>query len=321
MIEFKKYSDIDNAREGYTTAILAQTDPVSYWVAHEKIHGTNFSIWITENEIKYAKRSGFITEGDNFYGYKNVMQILAPSFATIQDFIKSKATSKIPIDTITIFGELFGDGIQKGVQYPLGKHFFAFDTMIDGKYCSHEFHTWLCTASDIPLVPFIQAGSLLTLLELQPEYLTALNPIADNYAEGIVIKPVVPLYLLNGSRVIIKLKNAKFSERKSKSAIPRVLTLSDVAHQLVEELATYITDNRMYNVISHIGEVTAKDFGKVQGLLIQDCVKEYINEGNPDPVTQHKEEWKIMHKLLCQLSNTMLRPIFINMITGNITGN
>ena len=42
-----------------------------------------------------------------------------------------------------------------------------------------------------------------------------LPAIEDNICEGIVIRPVTPMYLRNGSRVLIKSKNERFAERKS----------------------------------------------------------------------------------------------------------
>lgn len=306
--EFKKYSDIENVREDRIAFLnTLMIDPSIYWVAHEKLHGANFSIWINKDEIRYASRQQWVDE--TFYNCKTVLDNLLPNVIKIQNSIKAWGTSG---EVWTIYGELFGDKIQKGVLYPQGKHFKAFDIMIDGKYIDYEKFQHICSQYDLPTVPFIQAGTLESLLELPVEFLTRLNPIVDNVAEGLVIKPNQVLFFPNGNRIIFKRKAARFVEKNStKRVITNTKNMSSYAVNLIKELEPYINTNRLNCVVSKLGPVQLEDFNKLQGLLIQDCLKDYEIDTNTDNVKdKFKDDWKAIHKQLCVLTVPVVKALF-----------
>jgi len=86
-----------------------------------------------------------------------------------------------------------------------------------------------------------------------------LPDIEDNICEGVVIRPVEPQYLRNGTRVLIKNKNARFAEKKSVKKRNKLFSehvpYSDALKSLLPEVEAYVTEARLSNVISHIGEV------------------------------------------------------------------
>ena len=107
-----------------------------------------------------------------------------------------------------------------------------------------------------------------------------LPAIDDNICEGIVIRPVVPMYLRNGSRVLIKSKNERFAEKKSvkkrNKLFAEPIPFSEALQTLIAEGEAYVTVNRLINVVSHIGEVHfPKDFGKVMGLFSKDVLDDF----------------------------------------------
>ena len=50
--------------------------------------------------------------------------------------------------------------------------------------------------------------------------------------------------------------------------------------RVLEIFSEYVTWNRVSNVLSHIGTVTAKDFGRVMGLTMKDIINEAAREGH-----------------------------------------
>ncbi len=71
--------------------------------------------------------------------------------------------------------------------------------------------------------------------------------------------------------VAIKCKNSKFSEKaKSDKPIKAKVELTENDKRVLEIFSEYVTWNRVSNVLSHIGTVTAKDFGRVMGLTMKD---------------------------------------------------
>lgn len=75
-----------------------------------------------------------------------------------------------------------------------------------------------------------------------------------------MIRPVVPMHLANGSRVLIKSKNARFAEKKSVKKRNKLFAeptpYSESLQALLPEIEAYVTENRLNNVVSHIGEVS-----------------------------------------------------------------
>ena len=132
-------------------------------------------------------------------------------------------------------------------------------------------------------------------------------------AEGYVLKPCYPSWLHNGNRVAIKCKNSKFSEKKkSDKPIKAKVELSEADNKLVGILACYVTLNRVNNVISKIGEIGPKDFGKVMGLTVQDILEETSREGIT--LTQ-ADNPSLVKKELVKMVQDVLRPAWIELVS------
>merc|ERR1712146_591362 len=67
---FKKYSSIENSyRKKFIEKLIYEDKTGGEWIVTEKIHGSNFSLWIDrtvlgEIDIRVGKRSGFIEEAE-----------------------------------------------------------------------------------------------------------------------------------------------------------------------------------------------------------------------------------------------------------------
>jgi len=74
-MEFKKYSEIENAyRKAYIEYIEQVGLSGGEWVVEEKIHGSNLCIYYNGIEFKYAKKTAFIEEDENFYNCHKVVE-------------------------------------------------------------------------------------------------------------------------------------------------------------------------------------------------------------------------------------------------------
>lgn len=122
-MEFKKFSSLENTyRQNLIDKVQYEGKDGGVWVATEKIHGANFSFWCNGDEVKVASRSQFVD--GTFYNCQSVINRYAEGILTwcqeknVKDFV--------------VYGELYGDGIQKEVKYGQ-KDFAAFDIVIEGK--------------------------------------------------------------------------------------------------------------------------------------------------------------------------------------------
>lgn len=302
---FEKYSSLENHYNGKFIEKIrgAGFDMHTVeWVAREKIHGTNFSVIITPTEIVPAKRTGPILEGESFFGHEIIMKKYKNSFAKMQNMLNT-----MDLVSVQIFGEFAGGGIQKGVDYG-EKDFYVFDILADQggetQYWDDYVVESFATGLGLKLAPLLGRGSFAELSQYVNDFKSIVNyynelvdttdlehankhvfgPQASSetgVAEGYVLKPVNPKFFNNGTRVAIKCKNSKFSEKaKSDKPIKAKVELTDTDKRVLEIFSEYVTWNRVSNVLSHIGTVTAKDFGRVMGLTMKDIINEAAREGH-----------------------------------------
>ena len=79
-------------------------------------------------------------------------------------------------------------------------------------------------------------------------------------------------FLINGSRALLEHKSDRWRERSQKQRTARVpVEVPAYVADLRDELRTYLTENRLLNVLSKLDPVTIKDFGRVMGAFSADA--------------------------------------------------
>lgn len=294
-MEFRKFGSLENTyRTNLLEKIQYEGKDGGLWMATEKLHGANFSFWCDGTKVKVASRTQFVD--GTFYNCQAVIN-------KYQDLVMQLWLNESMGDDSTelsVFGELFGGNVQKEVQYG-EKDFRAFDVVVNGAPISKALAQEGCLEVGIPFVPVIAIGTFADCLTLSNTFKSTLTPEGyeeDNTSEGLVIEPVEPNWFNNGSRIYFKNKTEGFSEKKRKPKEHIVFELSDEESELMNELLTYNTTQRVSNVISKIGQVTNKDFGKILGLTTQDLLEEFTKETEQDPKQIAESNWKSFLKLL-----------------------
>lgn len=309
MSEFKKFSSLENTyNKKFLEKVMLHPCYTGEWIATVKAHGANFSFWWDkENGVSVASRSHFVD--DSFFSCTDVINRHAADFAADCEVFN-------PESVVVVYGELIGGNIQKEVQYG-EKRFVAFDVVIDGKV----MHKWdalrMAQGMNFETIPVIACGSLEDLLTISPEFICplAVEGSSHNKAEGIVIEPVEPAYLHTGSRVYLKQKSKAFTEKKDKVKVEKPVTnLSENAIKVVEDLVIRCTEARVLNVLSKIGEVNEKQFGKLFGSYLQDILEEVKREENYEPKTQAGDEWKAVNAEMTKAATPVVRKVFIEQI-------
>lgn len=296
---FKKFSSLENSyRQNLIDKVQYEGKDGGLWIATEKIHGANFSFWCNGEEVKVASRSQFVD--GTFYNCQAVINRYSKG---ILDWCKSKG-----VNNFVVYGELFGDGIQKEVKYG-EKDFAAFDVVIGGKIL--DKHTAQSVVDDCGLffAPIIKVGTFKECMELNNTFRSVLTPDdyeGENTSEGLVIEPIKPAWFANGSRIYFKNKTAAFSEKNREPKEKKVFTLSDEETELMNLLLEYNTEARVSNVISKIGEITNKDFGRILGLTVQDLLEDFTKDTEREPKVEAENNWKDFIKVLqAEVSKTV----------------
>lgn len=309
-MQFKKFSSLENTyRTNLTEKVAEEGIPTGYWIVTEKVDGANFSFWCDGEQVKVASRNQFVD--GTFYGCQEVIDEIAPK---ILAFCSDNDTQ------IVIYGELYGDGIQKRVNYGK-KSFVAFDV-----HCANsnnpvdkEFAIDLCERIGIPFAPVLLRGNFEECLAVNNTFKSLLTPEGydgANIAEGVVIEPVTPAWFRNGSRVYFKNKSEKFSEKKEKQKVKvsEELSLSEASQSVLHNLTSYVTESRVVSVISKIGKVDTKDFQRILGLTVQDAIEEYEKDTEANVKDICGEEWKVVLKILSGLSAHIVRSEFVKQL-------
>ncbi|MCB9226304.1 MAG: RNA ligase, Rnl2 family [Chitinophagales bacterium] len=332
MMKFKKYNSIENS---YQKKVIEQIYFHGFnnhiFVVQEKVHGANFSFITDGNEILCAKRSGFLAKDEQFYNYqyvlKNHKERILKLFKKVKKIYKN-------IETISIFGELFGGFyphdkvaqaanmtmVQKGIHYCPENDFYAFDILVNTEtYLDVETCNKLFEETGFFYAKTLKKGTLKTVLKYPNLFISnipkwkGLPTIKNNTCEGIIIRPETPLVFGNGSRVILKNKNEKWAEKVKKQKVERIdMPLTEDARNAWNNLECFITSNRLKNVLGKEGEFEAKMIGKLIGLMAQDVLQDFLKE--------HAEIWESIDKTEQKKLKKMMNNSIVALIKKGLMG-
>lgn len=173
------------------------------WEFTEKIDGTNIRI----NYMDYPAIVRFGGRTDN-------AQIPTRLLAYLQDIFMPTLFDNAGLSNITLYGEGYGAGIQKGGgnYIPNGQEFVLFDVVIHGEdqdwWLSGKNVDDVANKLGIRSVPVIGHGTLYDAINMVKDGLT--SEWGDFEAEGIVARTVVQLFNRKGERIICKIKGRDF---------------------------------------------------------------------------------------------------------------
>lgn len=208
---FRKYTGIENAKNHPHTFV--EGEPV---IVTEKIHGTNFRAgyvpFYADTLWKKVKRFfGMAPEFEFVYGSHNVQlqsKLLYKGF--YDSNVYAEAVVKYRLKDVlkpgeVVYGEIYGDGIQKGYAYGSGKgqrDLALFDVMIEGQYLDPlAFEKW-ADARQLPRVPVLYRGPF------NREHVKSLT-VGDSVLaptqkvrEGVVCKPLEEATAYLGRKVL-----------------------------------------------------------------------------------------------------------------------
>ncbi|SHG66105.1 RNA ligase, Rnl2 family [Chryseobacterium sp. OV279] len=334
---FKTYNSIENA---YQTRVIDQIRLQGFgdevFIVQEKVHGANFSFFTDGKDIKIAKRTAFIEKDEKFY---NAHLILERYRKNVIDLFQKVKTIHPELETVVIYGELFGGGykhrevepvkeaikVQKGIEYAPHNEFYGFDIKLNGTtYLDTDVVNQIFEETGFFYAKIVFQGSLEDALRFPnvfdskiPGWL-GLPEMENNMCEGTIVKTLKTRYFGNGARVILKNKNDKWVERskmvkKDRKDVQKPADFSENAQNIWEEIQRYATVNRLHNVVSKVGEFEPKMIGKIIGLFAQDILEDF-GKDFPDAFTSvEKDEQKRINKKLNTLVIDFIKEEFMTL--------
>lgn len=167
------------------------------WEFTEKVDGTNIRvIWDGHNVI-----FGGRTEGSQLPAFL-VTRLTQLFQGTANEQVFEQLWGETPV---VLYGEGYGTKIQKvGSSYRDDQDFILFDVAVNGLYLRRDDVEDVARKFGIDVVPVVHRGVLQDGVDLIKGGLK--SNWGEFYAEGLVAKPVVPLYTRLGDRIITKIK-------------------------------------------------------------------------------------------------------------------
>ena len=306
-MEFKKFTSLENTyRQNLLDKVVLEGLDEQLWIVTEKVHGANFSFWYDGKDFKVASRNQFVD--GTFY---NCQSVINKYEQKIKDWFNSDHLSEI--ESVVIYGELYGQGIEKEVVYG-EKDFAAFEVHVNGDVQYKDVAIHICEEIGLKFVPVLFQGTFQDCMKVENTFQSHLTPLGfegENFAEGVVIEPVNPAWFKNGSRVYFKNKTEAFTEKKKKKEHKPTIGLSEVEQALLDNVLEYNSPQRVSNVISKIGQITNKDFPKILGLTIQDILEDFQKETSTDVKKVAEENYKLWSKSLQKEVTKTVREEFV----------
>lgn len=270
---FKKYNSIENSYQGkYINRWLANNEGLKTetYIITEKVDGANIQIYFEPNtEYKVGKRSCFIEKDSNFFDIGTVLKDFEEQFKKVQHNVN------ITNRSVRLYGELYGQGVQKRVNYSDKKSLIFFDVEVNGElHCPRDTMSYL-DMFDLPKVPIIAIKKgIVEALETNETFDTLLNPIEGNVSEGLVIRPFHKNYHNVDELFILKKKSEKFAEKEITKG--KVKTFDEGTFKYNQLFRDYINENRVLSIFSKHGPIKEpKQLGEYIKLILEDATEDF----------------------------------------------
>lgn len=211
---FKKYTSIENLKN--YPCLFEQGELVHIT---EKIHGTNFRAgWVRTHAGTWLKKVlkffGLLPEWEFVYGSHNVQLQSRPYNGFYEKNVYSEAVINYGLEKAlrrgeVVYGEIYGDGIQKGYNYgcpPGVRKLVIFDVLRGGSYLPHDAVVSFCSDEMLPVVPTLYTGPF--CLDKAKELASGGSVLypEEKIKEGVVVRPFSESTTYMG-RKILKLIN------------------------------------------------------------------------------------------------------------------
>jgi hypothetical protein len=241
--------------------------------AMEKIHGTSA-------HIKYKKDivAGTPAEITFFSGGGSFQNFVAL-------FNKEDLMARFDLfgkENITVYGESYG-GKMQGMSGTYGKEmrFVVFDIEIDEHFLGVENADNVAQKLGLEFVHYKRIPAKIEDIDAErdaPSVQAVRNGILEpKQREGVVLRPIMELFDVNGGRIISKHKGEGFGETKTERKVddPEKLMVLSKANEIADE---WVTENRLEHVLQKLPGCEMKDIPKLIDAMYEDVIREAEGE-------------------------------------------
>lgn len=252
-----------------------------------KIHGTNSSVGLDlkDNSLFYQSRNRVLSLDDDNYDFAKYIEDNKSEFLKIFDEIKNKINTE-KYDSIIIYGELAGKGIQNKVAVSQIDRFFApFSIVGVNKDTVDELDVKLSINESIRFYPIETFGVYNVQLDLDNVHL-AQQEIKDLTISVENECPVGKYFGVSGTGEGIvftdETKQYSFKSKGEKHSVSKVKVIADVDIEKINKIKDFVdysvTENRLNQGIEYLKEMNKEldisNMGDFLRWLANDVLKE-----------------------------------------------
>lgn len=259
------------------------------WTAAEKVHGAHFAVVCEGDTVRAAKRRDLLGDEDldAFFGVSRIWPQLLVAAGRFAAAVRAGRAVRGGDAVVTVYGELAGgryphpdvpaapgvDPVQTGVWYAPGLRWLPFDATVE----TADGRVWLADrdlraaagAAGLSCVPLLARGPLNSLQDLPAAFpsrvpaLFGLPELADNLAEGYVLKPAGEWRESEAGRPVLKVKQKAFAEDErydgARPYLPPPEGAAGAPAWLLVQASALLTPTRAAAAVSKLGPRTAPE--------------------------------------------------------------
>ena len=173
------------------------------WYFTEKVDGTNIRVIWDGYRVSFKGRTDraqipahLVNRLEELFGGENKEELFEQTFGKKE---------------VILFGEGFGEKIQKGGGLYGPVDFILFDVYIDGFWLNRGNVFDIADTFDIRTVPVVGVGTLDDGVEFVSGH--PKSRLRDAEMEGIVARPMIQMFSRTGDRIIVKIKCRDFDRK------------------------------------------------------------------------------------------------------------
>lgn len=272
---FLKYPSIENHYQGGTISRwLSQFPEIQneLFTVTEKLDGANFQIIITDDAVQYASRNQLLEIDSNFFDWQRLMLTgeNARMISALQDLLHQDQ-----LESLHVYGELYGAGVQKRIDYGPDKYFRVFEMRVNG-----DIQPSVDTQEMLSLIGF--AHKFVPVLAEIRGLQAALDYELPEGAEGVVIAPANRVYAKDtGETFRLKKKSKVFNDQmKVKTGKTPKLFVSTPEYEVAYAIwESYFSDNRLADLFSKEGYIESpQQIGRYIKLMSDDVKVDFFKD-------------------------------------------
>lgn len=262
MADFKLYPDIERYTAKHAISLFKNV------VATEKADGSSVRFGLVDGVYRAGGRNV------EFNGTKLMDSFGAEKWLNEHD-AEGRLRSKYDCTNIIVYGEFYGKGVMKRIDYGNEKYFRVYDVMIDEVFLNPDDVEDVAGNLGFEILPIVYSGyNYLPSLEKVAAELTSVGtPREGNAREGIVVRPTIRLKDKRGKWVIAKVKNPAFEE-----ILPEPKDNPGIPEDVRSKILRYATEERLTHVLTRMREegieLTIEVTGDVIHRFVADVIKE-----------------------------------------------